>query len=68
MKLTRMLNDEIADLAPEINQFTQEMGAKWIVDGGIEEDWEAYLQRLDSMGLPRLLEIYQKVYECHLSD
>ena len=60
-------NDEIADLAPEINQFTQEMGARWIVDGGIEEDWEGYLQRLDSMGLPRLLEIYQKVYDRHLS-
>jgi len=61
-------NDEIADLAPEINQFTQEMGAKWIVDGGIEQDWEGYLQRLESMGLPRLLEIYQKVYDRHLSD
>ena len=61
-------NDEIADLAPEINQFTQEMGAKWIVDGGIEEDWDGYLQRLDSMGLPRLLEIYQTVYDRHLSD
>ena len=61
-------NDEIADLAPEINQFTQEMGAKWIVDGGIDEDWDGYLQRLDSMGLPRLLEIYQNVYDRHLSD
>ena len=45
-----------------------ELGAKWIVDGGIEEDWEGNLQRLDSMGLPRLLEIYQKVYDHHLSD
>lgn len=61
-------NDEIVDLAPEIHQYSQEMGAKWIVEGGIEDEWEAYKERLDRMGLPRLIGIYQAVYDRFLSN
>lgn len=61
-------NDEIVDLKPEISQYVQEMGAKWIVDGGIESDWQAYLQTLENMRLPRLVEIYQTIYDRQLSE
>jgi putative aldouronate transport system substrate-binding protein len=37
--------------------------AEWVVNGGIEEEWENYLSDLDKMGLPRMQEIYQKAYD-----
>ena len=61
-------NDEIVDLAPEIHQYGMEMGAKWITQGGIDEDWDGYIRQLNNMGLPRLIEIYQNVYDRYLGS
>ncbi|MBT3273211.1 MAG: extracellular solute-binding protein [Spirochaetales bacterium] len=36
--------------------------ADWILKGGIEEEWDEYLETLEKMGLSELLEIYQKAY------
>ena len=58
-------NDEIADLARrEIHQFAWQMGARWIVDGG--RGGLGGVSAAARMG--RLLEIYQTVYDRHLSD
>lgn len=36
---------------------------KWIAGGGIEEEWEGYLEEIRQMGLSDMLEIYQKELE-----
>lgn len=59
---------EFQHLKPEISQYVQEMGAEWIVNGGIGSDWQAYLQTLENMRLPRLVEIYQTIYDRQLSE
>lgn len=38
------------------------MRAKWLAYGGVEEEWDAYVARLESMGLSEYVEIYQNAY------
>lgn len=34
-------------------------GARWVYEGGIEEEWDDYVAQLNQMGLERLMEIRQ---------
>lgn len=38
------------------------MKASWILNGGIEEEWESYLQKVEDYGLSEYLEIKQNDY------
>lgn len=53
-------SSEIASLTTEIATFTSEKYATWMMNGGIEEEWDAYLKKLDDMGLQELLAVYQE--------
>lgn len=48
----------------DINNIVFEKMAFWISgEGDVEREWEAYLQSLDNVGLPALMEIYTKYWE-----
>lgn len=51
---------EIASLTTEIATFTSEKYASWMMNGGIDEEWDSYLKKLDDMGLQDLLAVYQE--------
>ena len=51
--------DEISKLTVDIYKYVEESWANWIVNGGIENDWDGYIAQLNQMGLERLMEIYQ---------
>ena len=51
--------EQINILEQDILDFVNLKRATWIVDGGIEQEWESYLNQLNRMGLQELLEIYQ---------
>ncbi len=53
---------EIGDLArikQEISSYIDEMTAKWITKGGVDEEWDAYLGQLKKIGVDKLVRIYQ---------
>lgn len=50
----------INTIEPEIKTFVKQKEAQWLVDGGIEEEWDDYVQQLKDMGLDQLMEVYQK--------
>jgi putative aldouronate transport system substrate-binding protein len=50
---------ELSQLETEILDLVDQQRARWIVDGGVEAEWDAYLDQLESMGLERMVEIYQ---------
>ncbi|MFC4597100.1 ABC transporter substrate-binding protein [Cohnella hongkongensis] len=57
-------SQEIADLSKTIYDYTNEMMARFIIgDADLDEEWDKYVQTLDSMNLSRYLEIYQEAYE-----
>ncbi|MHC1748602.1 MAG: extracellular solute-binding protein [Cellulosilyticaceae bacterium] len=54
--------EELAMLATDINKYVDSNAAKWITEGGIGSDWEAYVNKLNAMGLKRYLEIQNTAY------
>ena len=57
--------EEISALTVDIYKYVNETWANWIVNGGIEEQWEAYVDQLNQMGLERLMEIYQEALDVY---
>ncbi len=50
----------VTQYTTDIKQYTDQMKATWIMNGGIENDWDAYLEKLEGYGLSKYLEIKQK--------
>lgn len=44
------------------------MKASWILNGGIEEEWESYLQKMEDYGLSGYLEIKQKYFDAYIES
>ena len=57
--------DEISKLTVDIYKYVKESWANWIVNGGIENDWDGYIAQLNQMGLERLMEIYQEALDAY---
>lgn len=55
----------IAALSTNLYDYCKAQYAHWVVDGGIEDEWDAYLQQLDQMGLKELIEIQQDAYKAY---
>jgi putative aldouronate transport system substrate-binding protein len=57
-------SEELSVLETEINNYTKNQLARWISgDGNAAAEWDAYLRELNSMGLPRYLELRQTIYD-----
>ena len=39
--------------------------AHWVVEGGIDEEWDAYLQQLEAMQLSQVVAIQTEDYEAY---
>jgi len=59
---------QIATLGIDINKYCEVQYAHWVVNGGIEEEWDAYLAQLETMNLPALVGIYEDAYEYYLQS
>lgn len=55
----------LASLTTDINDYASAQYAHWVVDGGIEEEWDAYLAQLDQMGLQDVLAIHNDAYAAY---
>jgi len=56
-------NEERPTLTTDIDKYVETTRAKWITEGGIDEEWDAYIEQLNAMGLERLIQIYTDAYE-----
>ncbi|OPJ60033.1 extracellular solute-binding protein [Clostridium oryzae] len=55
-------NEELPTLTTDINTYVQQTRAKWIIKGGIDQGWDAYVKKLKDMGLDKLVKIYTDGY------
>jgi putative aldouronate transport system substrate-binding protein len=55
-------SQDLTSLQTDIYKYVDQMQAKWIVQGGIEGEWDDYVKQLNKMGLDRLIKIYQDNY------
>ena len=55
----------LTTLGTDIYKYVEAQFAHWVVDGGIENEWDAYLKQLDDMGLQELLQIQTTAYDAY---
>lgn len=54
---------QISALETDIKAYVEQCYANWIVNGGIEEEWEEYLKKLEQMHVQDYISIYQTAYD-----
>ncbi|MBM7568881.1 extracellular solute-binding protein [Paenibacillus sacheonensis] len=58
-------SEEYADLptlTTDIDSYIASTRAKWITKGGIAEEWDGYVKKLNEMGLEKLVKIYNDAF------
>lgn len=60
--------EEVAILQTDIASYVSQQYAKWIVEGGVEEEWDKYLKQLEAMDVDSYIKIYQDAYERYTSS
>ncbi|AEE16980.1 extracellular solute-binding protein [Treponema brennaborense] len=64
LKFSTEDQNEIKKLMAPINQTTAEYVQKWILGAAdINQDWDSYVKRITSQGLPRVLQLQQAAYD-----
>ena len=59
MMMTLEESDRLAQLRVDLNGYANECYARWITEGGVENEWDNYLAELNKMGLEEYISIYQ---------
>jgi putative aldouronate transport system substrate-binding protein len=54
---------ELSVLVTDIDNVVTQQAAVWVSSGGVEREYDAFIRRLNSMGLPRMVQIYQTAYD-----
>lgn len=55
--------EEASIIKTDLDSILSTFAAQWIVEGGIDEEWDSYVNELNRAGLERYLEIYQSAYD-----
>jgi putative aldouronate transport system substrate-binding protein len=63
LKFTADESAELSIIRTDINQMVEMKWAEWITKGGVDEQWDAYLDSLNSMGLENMKSLYQAKYD-----
>lgn len=61
--LTMEESKKIAELGNDIDAYVEQCYAKWITKGGIDEEWDDYIQKLNNMKLEEYIAQYQSALE-----
>ncbi len=61
-------SEQLAQYETGIKQYAEQKKAEWILNGGVEKEWDSYLKKLDQLGLKKYLEIKQKYLDVYLSE
>lgn len=60
--------DTLNQYETDLKKYTEQMKADWIMNGGVQEGWDAYLKKLDEYGLQKYLEIKQSYLDAYYAD
>jgi len=54
--------DELSLLQTDIAGYVDAKAAEWIVEGGIDQEWDGFIAELKRLGVDRYLELYQTAF------
>lgn len=56
-------SQKLTQYRSDINPYVKNQYAKWIMQGGIDTEWDGYVKKLNDMGLNDMIGIYQKALD-----
>ena len=68
LKFTSEEYEELSFIKTDIDSYIETTRAKWITEGGIDEEWDAFVKQLDAMGLQDMNVIYMGAYERYVES
>ena len=68
LKYTRDEYKTLGRYSTDINTYVESQYAHWVVDGGVDKEWDEYLSILNEMGLKELLKLYDTAYNRYLKS
>jgi len=66
MYMTKDELDRLALIEADITTLVAEKRAAWIARGGVEDEWDEYVDQLEKIGLDEYVAIYQAAYDRYL--
>ncbi|WP_455950606.1 hypothetical protein [Eubacterium sp.] len=66
LRYTRDEYTKLGQYSTDVNTYVEAQYAHWVVDGGIEKEWDNYISVLKQMGLEDLLKLYDTAYNRYL--
>lgn len=60
--------DEISTLQSDIDSYVLQKYASWIVDGGADQEWDAFQKKLKDMRVEDYIRIYQAAYDRYAAN
>ncbi|MDQ0852177.1 putative aldouronate transport system substrate-binding protein [Arthrobacter sp. V4I6] len=54
---------QITTIQTDVTSLVKQNTAKWIVSGGIEQEWDGYVSQLKNVGVDKMIEVYQQAYD-----
>lgn len=59
---------QISTIEADSASLVEQQVAKWIVSGGIEQEWDGYVAQLQNVGVDKMIEVYQQAYDRYQSN
>lgn len=60
--------ETVARYETDLKQYAEQKKADWILNGKVDEQWDEYLKKMDSLGLKEYLEIKQKYLDNYMAQ
>lgn len=54
---------QISSIETDSTSLVKQNIAKWIVSGGIEQEWDGYVTQLKNIGVEKMIAVYQQAYD-----
>lgn len=66
VKYTEDQVNEMNMLTTDLYSYVETQYAHWVTEGGIDEEWDSYIEQLNVMGLEKVVEIQKDAYAAYL--
>lgn len=60
--------EQIGILQTDIDSYVMQKYAEWIVNGGIDDEWDGFQQKLKDMDVDSYVKIYTDAYERYMAE
>ena len=68
VKYTTEESEALTGIQQDLSNYVEAQYAHWVVDGGIEEEWDTYIEQLNKMQLETYIELQTQAYNAYVEN